>query len=175
VDLAHLAAGVYAKDLVTTAPLTGAADNVFVGADSDVTIAITRGGTGTEVEYSSNTIKQQTLSFGFTITTATVNYLGAINLIFKSVAEDIVLSSATFTTDSGNVNGIQISFADSNTPFAAGTAILSAAVAAGPTATGSSGFVSTAVAAGNDIKVISTGTTSTPTSLRGRVTYKIKR
>jgi len=41
IDLVHLAAGVYAKDLVTTAPITGAADNIFVGADSDVTVAIT--------------------------------------------------------------------------------------------------------------------------------------
>lgn len=41
IDLVHLAAGVYAKDLVTTSPITGAADNIFVGADSDVTIAIT--------------------------------------------------------------------------------------------------------------------------------------
>lgn len=41
VDLVHLAAGVYAKDIVTTAPLTGATDNVLVGADADVTLAIT--------------------------------------------------------------------------------------------------------------------------------------
>lgn len=40
IDLVHLAAGVYAKDLVTTAPVTGAADNIFVGADADVTIAL---------------------------------------------------------------------------------------------------------------------------------------
>ena len=32
------------KDLVTTAPLTGAVDNVFVGTDSDITLAITMGG-----------------------------------------------------------------------------------------------------------------------------------
>lgn len=41
IDLVHLAAGVYAKDLVTTAPITGAADNIFVGADADVTVALT--------------------------------------------------------------------------------------------------------------------------------------
>jgi len=41
VDLVDLVAGVYAKDLVTTAPITGAADNIFVGADSDVTVALT--------------------------------------------------------------------------------------------------------------------------------------
>lgn len=40
VDLADLATAAYAKDLVTTAPITGAADNIFVGADSDVTIAL---------------------------------------------------------------------------------------------------------------------------------------
>ncbi|MCP4262753.1 MAG: hypothetical protein GY774_35390 [Planctomycetes bacterium] len=40
IDLVHLAAGVYAKDLVTTAPVTGAADNILVGADSDVTVAL---------------------------------------------------------------------------------------------------------------------------------------
>ena len=32
------------KDLVTTAPLTGAVDNVFVGTDSDITLTITMGG-----------------------------------------------------------------------------------------------------------------------------------
>lgn len=41
VVLADLASAVYAKDLVTTAPITGAADNIFVGADSDVTVALT--------------------------------------------------------------------------------------------------------------------------------------
>lgn len=41
VDLADLATAAYAKDLVTTAPITGAADNIFVGADSDVTVALT--------------------------------------------------------------------------------------------------------------------------------------
>ena len=41
IDLVHLAAGVYAKDIVTTSPITGGTDNVLVGADSDVTIAIT--------------------------------------------------------------------------------------------------------------------------------------
>lgn len=41
IDLVHLASAVYAKDLVTTAPITGAADNIFVGADSDVTVALT--------------------------------------------------------------------------------------------------------------------------------------
>jgi len=41
IDLVHVAAAAYAKDLVTTAPITGAADNIFVGADSDVTVAIT--------------------------------------------------------------------------------------------------------------------------------------
>ena len=40
IDLAHLAAGVYAKDIVTTAPVTGATDNVLVGADADVTLAL---------------------------------------------------------------------------------------------------------------------------------------
>jgi hypothetical protein len=40
IDLVHLAAGVYAKDIVTTSPVTGATDNVLVGADSDVTIAL---------------------------------------------------------------------------------------------------------------------------------------
>lgn len=40
IDLVHLAAAAYAKDLVTTAPITGAADNIFVGADSDVTVAL---------------------------------------------------------------------------------------------------------------------------------------
>lgn len=38
--LADLAAGVYAVDLVTTAPVTGSTDNVLVGADADVTIAL---------------------------------------------------------------------------------------------------------------------------------------
>ena len=38
--LADLDAGVYAKDLVTTAPITGAANNILVGADSDVTLAL---------------------------------------------------------------------------------------------------------------------------------------
>jgi len=41
IDLVHLAAAAYAKDIVTTAPITGATDNVLVGADSDVTIALT--------------------------------------------------------------------------------------------------------------------------------------
>lgn len=41
IDLVHLAAGVYAKDIVTTSPITGATDNVLVGADGDVTIALT--------------------------------------------------------------------------------------------------------------------------------------
>ena len=41
VALVDFAAAAYAKDLVTTAPITGAADNIFVGADSDVTVAIT--------------------------------------------------------------------------------------------------------------------------------------
>jgi len=41
IDLVHLDSAVYAKDIVTTAPITGATDNVLVGADSDVTIAIT--------------------------------------------------------------------------------------------------------------------------------------
>ena len=40
IDLVHLAAGVYAKDIVTTAPMTGATDNVLVGADSDITLAL---------------------------------------------------------------------------------------------------------------------------------------
>lgn len=40
IDLVHLASAAYAKDLVTTAPVTGAADNIFVGADSDVTLAL---------------------------------------------------------------------------------------------------------------------------------------
>ncbi len=42
IDLEHLATAVYAKDIVTTAPITGGTDNVLVGADSDVTIALTQ-------------------------------------------------------------------------------------------------------------------------------------
>lgn len=40
IDLVHLAAGVYAKDIVTTSPVTGATDNVLVGADADITLAL---------------------------------------------------------------------------------------------------------------------------------------
>jgi len=40
IGIADLAAGVYAKDIVTTAPLTGGTDNVLVGAEGDVTIAM---------------------------------------------------------------------------------------------------------------------------------------
>lgn len=40
IDLVHLASGVYAVDIVTTAPITGATDNVLVGADADVTLAL---------------------------------------------------------------------------------------------------------------------------------------
>lgn len=41
IDLVHIAAAAYAKDIVTTSPVTGGTDNVLVGADGDVTIAVT--------------------------------------------------------------------------------------------------------------------------------------
>jgi len=40
IDLVHIAAAAYAVDIVTTAPVTGATDNVLVGADADVTLAL---------------------------------------------------------------------------------------------------------------------------------------
>ncbi len=40
IDLVHIAAAAYAKDLVTTSPITGAADNILVGAESDLTLAL---------------------------------------------------------------------------------------------------------------------------------------
>ncbi|KKM22104.1 hypothetical protein LCGC14_1628790, partial [marine sediment metagenome] len=40
IDLVHIAAAAYAVDIVTTAPVTGATDNIMVGADADVTIAL---------------------------------------------------------------------------------------------------------------------------------------
>ena len=61
IDLDDLAAGVYAKDLVTTAPLTGAADNIFVGADSDVTLAIAADGIDS-VHYAAVSIDNEHLA-----------------------------------------------------------------------------------------------------------------
>lgn len=86
IDLVHLATSVYAKDLVTTSPITGAAENIFVGADSDVTVAITM-------------LKDL-------VTTAPIT--GGTNDIFPGADADITIAIAADGIDSVHYNADSI-------------------------------------------------------------------
>lgn len=136
---------------------------------------LTSNGSGSDPTFQTSIGSADNLSFNISMAAATTTYLAAIDFPTKSIEENITITSVTFTCDSGTVTGIDLSFADANTPYASGTDILTGTISANTTAQGASGFANAAIPSGNVIKVISSGITGTPTKLYGRVAYTIDR
>ena len=110
-----------AKDIVTTAPITGGTDNVLPGADSDLTIAITQADTDTDgyisqTDWDTFNNKQATMSGGDAITLdgATIDFdggatpAGELGNTWASPTIDDSLAVTSWNLTTATMTGINI-------------------------------------------------------------------
>ena len=114
----------------------------------------------------------QVMNFG--IDDGDASYLGSLSIPLKSFEQSVTISSITFCVDTGTVTGIDIKKVSDTTPFLSGTSILGATIIAWYNGKyGSSSIAFPVISSHTVLRVETSGTTSSPAKIWGRITYTI--